>query len=94
MSCMDINDGFLYSVVCDLCAICLGLFALPVGVIGRLCSVIVALPGHIVYCQDKHGKELKCSNTEFIYGSKNVHYENMPIQIYRKFHLQKLKIFR
>ena len=22
------------------------------------------------------------------------HYENMPIQIYRKFHLQKLKIFR
>ena len=23
-----------------------------------------------------------------------VHYENMPIQIYRKFHLQKLKIFR
>ena len=24
----------------------------------------------------------------------SVHYENMPIQIYRKFHLQKLKIFR
>ena len=23
-----------------------------------------------------------------------VHYENTPIQIYRKFHLQKLKIFR
>ena len=23
-----------------------------------------------------------------------LHYENMPIQIYRKFHLQKLKIFR
>ena len=22
------------------------------------------------------------------------HYENMPIQIYRKFHLQKLKIFK
>ena len=22
------------------------------------------------------------------------HYENMPIQIYRKFHLQKLKVFR
>ena len=22
------------------------------------------------------------------------HYENMPIQIYRKFHFQKLKIFR
>ena len=36
-------------------------------------------------------------------GSKNLvlileylrlHYENSPIQIYRKFHLQKLKIFR
>ena len=23
-----------------------------------------------------------------------VHYKNMPIQIYRKFHLQKLKFFR
>ena len=23
-----------------------------------------------------------------------IHYENMPIQIYRKFHLQKLKIFK
>ena len=33
-------------------------------------------------------------------GDKNhpwvfsLHYENTPIQIYRKFHLQKLKIFR
>ena len=27
-------------------------------------------------------------------NSKNIHYENTPIQIYRKFHLQKLKIFR
>ena len=26
--------------------------------------------------------------------SRSKHYENMPIQIYRKFHLQKLKIFR
>ena len=25
---------------------------------------------------------------------KSVHYENTPIQIYRKFHLQKLKIFK
>ena len=24
----------------------------------------------------------------------SVHYKNTPIQIYRKFHLQKLKIFR
>ena len=27
-------------------------------------------------------------------NKKKYHYENMPIQIYRKFHLQKLKIFR
>ena len=26
--------------------------------------------------------------------NKNKHYENTPIQIHRKFHLQKLKIFR
>ena len=25
---------------------------------------------------------------------KQKHYENMPIQIYRKFHFQKMKIFR
>ena len=25
--------------------------------------------------------------------TKDMHYENTPIQIYRKFHLQKLKIF-
>ena len=25
---------------------------------------------------------------------RKFHYENTPIQIYRKFHLQKLKIFR
>ena len=25
---------------------------------------------------------------------QNAHYENTPIQIYRKFYLQKLKIFR
>ena len=30
----------------DMCAACLSLFALPLGVIGRLSSVIVALPGH------------------------------------------------
>ena len=27
-------------------------------------------------------------------GVSSVHYENTPIQIYRKFHLQKLKNFR
>ena len=28
-------------------SVCLGLFALPLVVIGRLCSVIVAFPGHL-----------------------------------------------
>ena len=47
---------------------------------------------------------LKCSNVindaVFVIGrimrrsSGENHYENMPIQIYRKFHLQKLKNFR
>ena len=30
----------------------------------------------------------------FFFSSILLHYENSPIQIYRKFHLQKLKIFR
>ena len=33
------------SMVCRLCMVCLGLFALPLSAIGRLCSVIVAIPG-------------------------------------------------
>ena len=28
-----------------MCIVCLGLFVLSIGVIGRLCSVIMALPG-------------------------------------------------
>ena len=41
------------------------------------------------------GGQIDFSNfrTSMISG-KAFHYENMPIQIYRKFHLQKLKIFR
>ena len=32
---------------------------------------------------------------EYVPSEKlHIHYENTPIQIYRKFHLQKLKIFR
>ena len=29
--------------------VCLGVFALPLGVIGRLCSVIVLLPGYLLH---------------------------------------------
>ena len=31
---------------------------------------------------------------QLLLGKKQSHYENTPIQIYGKFHLQKLKIFR
>ena len=36
--------------------------------------------------------EMEKSAMEIYWGY--IHYENTPIQIYRKFHLQKLKIFR
>ena len=36
----------------------------------------------------------KCSKSTLSIQSWISHYENTPIQIYRKFHLQKLKIFR
>ena len=32
-------------------------------------------------------------NTKSLLKRNLLHYENMPIQIYRKFHLQKLKVF-
>ena len=35
-------------VVCDMCTVCYGLFALPFGVTGRLCSVIVVLRGYLL----------------------------------------------
>ena len=41
---------------------------------------------------------MSCHVIHLLYGASwglySVHYENTPIQIYRKFHLQKLKIFR
>ena len=37
-----------FSLVCGLCTVCLGLFALLLGESGRLCSV--TLPGHRLYC--------------------------------------------
>ena len=33
----------------SLCTVCFGLFALLLGVIGKLCFEIVDLPGHILY---------------------------------------------
>ena len=39
--CWGRDSWFLYfSVVCGLCTVRLGLFALPLGVTGRLCSVL------------------------------------------------------
>ena len=49
------------------------------------------------YCQSRQLFSIlrKMSFWKHSRGAKLVkHYENMPIQIYRKFHLQKLKIFR
>ena len=37
-----------FSLVCGMCAAFHDLFALPLGVIGRLCSVIMAVPGHLL----------------------------------------------
>ena len=36
-------------LVCGLYTVCQSLFALPLGVIGRVCSVIVTLPGRLLY---------------------------------------------
>ena len=37
----------IFLSLCDV--FCFSLFALPLGVIDRLCSVVVALPGHLYY---------------------------------------------
>ena len=38
---------FSFSLVCGLCTVCHGLFALPLGVIGKLWYVIEAISGHL-----------------------------------------------
>ena len=38
-----------FFLICGLCTVCLGLFVLLLGVIGRLCSMIVIIPGHRLY---------------------------------------------
>ena len=40
---------FSFSLVRGLYSVCHGLFALPLGVIGKI-SLIMALPGHLYYC--------------------------------------------
>ena len=42
-------DVYEVSLVYGLCTLCHDLFAPPLGVIGRLCSVIVALSVHLLY---------------------------------------------
>ena len=37
-----------FSLVCGLCTVCHSLFSLPLGVISRLWSVIVAIPRHLL----------------------------------------------
>ena len=43
------SSSFCLSLVCNMCTVLHGLFALPLGVIGRLCFVFVALPRHHLY---------------------------------------------
>ena len=38
-----------FSLICDMCAVCHSLFALPLGVIGRLWSAIVTISVHLMY---------------------------------------------
>ena len=38
----------LLSLVCNMRAVSPGMFTLSLGVISRLCAVIVALPGHLI----------------------------------------------
>ena len=44
------------------------------------------------YTRDRIGQNMKNAPQRPV--KQGTHYENRPIQIYRKFHLQKLKIFR
>ena len=42
------NIMWIPPLICSY-AVCLGMFTHPLGVIGRLCSVNVAIPGHLYY---------------------------------------------
>ena len=42
------------SLVCGICTVCHGVFAHPFSAINRLCSVSLALPGHLLYSLGKH----------------------------------------
>ena len=51
-SCQSLGNfkiAFFISVLLVVCTVCLGLFAILLGVIGRLYSVTVTLPRHILY---------------------------------------------
>ena len=37
-----------FTLVCGLCTVCVGMSVLSIGATGRLCFVIVALPGHLL----------------------------------------------
>ena len=41
--------ALLFFGLCGACSVCQGLFSLPLDGIGKLCSVIVALPGYALY---------------------------------------------
>ena len=63
-----------FALVCGLNIVCHGLFPLSFGIIGRLWSVIVVLPGHqLYYCSDNYDSKTKYAR---------VHRENITVQWY------------
>ena len=48
----------MMSVVCGLCTVSHNLFVLPFGVSGRLCSVIVVIPRHLLHYFYQSGPEV------------------------------------
>ena len=57
-----------FSFVCGLYTVSHGLFVLPLGVIGRLCSVIVVIPGYpilfLFFCNTVDSRYLELAYLE------------------------------
>ena len=60
----------------------------------NLCTILFQTDHVFIYVSIKHTRNDIEIDIFKIPKDLAKHYENMPIQIYRKFHLQKLKIFR
>ena len=70
-------------------------FGVDHGILFHLSDVDIG--GTSIHCNDANLTVIDGQVQQWIYRQKlisGMHYENTPIQMYRKFHLQKLKIFR